>query len=683
VDNSPVKHFLLKFNVTGVNGQTITNAKLRVYNVDAASKGGDFYSVSDDTWDEDTVTWNNAPPADITLSGTLGAVSINTWYEVDVTSLITTDGTYSLRISDSVGGADYSSKEGANPPQLVITLAGTPTPTFTPTETQTPTPVTPTTTEVSVTPSFTPTFTPTPTGTPIPSGPITINYVYDPLNRLTEANYSNNDYYHYTYDAVGNRLNETTQLTTTNYLYDDANRIETVNGVTYDYDNNGNLKNDGVNEYEYDSANRLKTMNIGQPSATSYQYNGLGDRIQETINGQTTTFAMDLNAGLTQALSDGTNTYVYGLGRIVQSQSTATEYFLGDALGSVRQLADAGGEITLAKSYQPYGDVLSSFGSSASPFAFTGEQQDASGMVYLRARYYVPNDGRFLTRDIWEGNINTPASLNRCTYAHSNPVMYTDPSGFIPCAENQNTDISRYCILERGGYIDVGHFVPKKEAVNRLIDVDLLSQFGKHFGQITIEGPTLNWRLPFTHSATYLTALPSHGLLREELGRIALGMQMTYEYGFELAQFVDPRCYTLSGWFSHCSSFSNEDLPSDYLGMVSAIKGLTLEEMLAPNLLGPGEQSNSIPSEYWGNILPILDATSCIFGSCPDDSPVNFGCTLRIYDPNTNKYRNQPWPSELVVEPFGFGVYWGLRESDFHILPPYQPLVLHNSQVPQ
>jgi hypothetical protein len=116
VDNSPVKHFLLKFDVTGVNGQTITNAKIRLYNVDAASAGGKFYRVGDNTSQEETVTWNNAPAADTTLLAPLGSVSVNTWYEVDVTSLVTGDGTYSVRISDSTGGADYSSKEGTNPP---------------------------------------------------------------------------------------------------------------------------------------------------------------------------------------------------------------------------------------------------------------------------------------------------------------------------------------------------------------------------------------------------------------------------------------------------------------------------------------------------------------------------------------------------------------------------------------
>jgi RHS repeat-associated protein len=166
---------------------------------------------------------------------------------------------------------------------------------------------------------------------------------------------------------------------------------------------------------------------------SSYQYNGMGDRLQQTVNGNTTTYALDLNTGLTQVLNDGTNTYLYGVGRIAQTNTT-TEYFLGDALGSVRQMTDATGEITLAKSYQPYGETLSSVGNGSSPFAFTGEQQDVSGLTYLRARYYSSDAGRFLTRDTWAGNINQPLSLNQWNYTNGNPINYTDPSGY--CAEN-------------------------------------------------------------------------------------------------------------------------------------------------------------------------------------------------------------------------------------------------------
>ncbi|MCI0555197.1 MAG: DNRLRE domain-containing protein [Anaerolineae bacterium] len=101
---------MLKFDVTGVNGQTVTDAKLCLYNKDGATAGGKFYRVIDNTWLEETVTWNTAPAADPTLLVSLSAVSINTWYEVDLASLVTADGMYSLRISDSVGGAAYSSK---------------------------------------------------------------------------------------------------------------------------------------------------------------------------------------------------------------------------------------------------------------------------------------------------------------------------------------------------------------------------------------------------------------------------------------------------------------------------------------------------------------------------------------------------------------------------------------------
>ena len=211
------------------------------------------------------------------------------------------------------------------------------------------------------------------------------------------------------------------------YQYDSANRLTTAGGQAYTFDANGNLLNDGQNTYAYDSANRLSSVSSGQSTVSSYQYSGLGDRLsQDGVN-----YTLDLNAELTQVLSDGTNTYTYGLGRISQT-NTNTEYFLGDALGSVRQLVNNAGEVTLTKSYDPYGNVVSSTGSGSSAYAYTGEQQDASGLTYLRARYYNPLDGRFISRDTWDGNYNSPQSLNRWNYVGGNPVNLTDPSGRFP-----------------------------------------------------------------------------------------------------------------------------------------------------------------------------------------------------------------------------------------------------------
>ena len=190
------------------------------------------------------------------------------------------------------------------------------------------------------------------------SGSVIINYTYDLLYRLTAADYSTSDYYHYTYDAVGNRLSQTSMVgglsSTVNYTYDIANRLESVDGVAYTFDANGNLLSDGTNTYTYDAANRLSSF-TSPTDSTTYAYNGLGDRLQQTVNGVTTNYTLDLNAGLTQVLEDGTYAYTYGVGRIAQQQGTAPEYFLGDALGSVRQMTDQTGAITYARTYDPYG----------------------------------------------------------------------------------------------------------------------------------------------------------------------------------------------------------------------------------------------------------------------------------------------------------------------------------------
>jgi len=136
VDNSPQKNFLMKFTVSGVNGRQVGSAKLRLYSVDPSDLGGNFHRVVDNNWSEGTVTWNNAPAADSERVAWLGGVTNGNWYEADVTSLITGDGTFSLRVdSASANGADYSSKEGAAAfvPQLVLTVASTePAPEFLP-----------------------------------------------------------------------------------------------------------------------------------------------------------------------------------------------------------------------------------------------------------------------------------------------------------------------------------------------------------------------------------------------------------------------------------------------------------------------------------------------------------------------------------------------------------------------
>ena len=63
-------------------------------------------------------------------------------------------------------------------------------------------------------------------------------------------------------------------------------------------------------------------------------------------------------------------------------------------------------------------------------FRYCGEYYDSeSGTIYLRARHYNPNNGRFTQRDSFAGKQGDPLSLNLYTYCHNNPILYWDSSG--------------------------------------------------------------------------------------------------------------------------------------------------------------------------------------------------------------------------------------------------------------
>jgi RHS repeat-associated protein len=105
---------------------------------------------------------------------------------------------------------------------------------------------------------------------------------------------------------------------------------------------------------------------------------------------------------------------------------------LHDGLGSVRQLSDAQGNIVQRYEHSPFGEVLAAQGQRPSALQYTGEQNDlATGLIYLRARWYDPATGRFTTRDPFPGLAALPQTLHPYVYALNNPINLKDPSGEI------------------------------------------------------------------------------------------------------------------------------------------------------------------------------------------------------------------------------------------------------------
>jgi RHS repeat-associated protein len=237
----------------------------------------------------------------------------------------------------------------------------------------------------------------------------TITSTYDGLQRLTGATETPGTTYAYSYDLAGNRteVRENGALVA-NLSYNDANQV-----IGWSYDAAGNLLSDGTTTRSYNALNRLVAHD-----STSYASNGDGVLVSDG----TTTYAQDLAAPLSQVLSDGTDTYVYGHERL---RTLGGPWYIGDALGSVRQTLDDAGAVRATTSYDPWGtpqDTLSA------PFGFTGELHSA-GQVYLRARWYAPGQGRFVSEDPFAGFPEMPYSLHAYQYGYSNPLRWTDPSG--------------------------------------------------------------------------------------------------------------------------------------------------------------------------------------------------------------------------------------------------------------
>ncbi len=103
--------------------------------------------------------------------------------------------------------------------------------------------------------------------------------------------------------------------------------------------------------------------------------------------------------------------------------------------GGLHRLCDASAIVVGSSRYDPFGNVMNQ-SAATSVFAFAGEQQDATGLEYLRARYYSSAQGRFVTRDVWAGDPNAPMSYNAWLYVYANPINSTDPAGLqgpTPC----------------------------------------------------------------------------------------------------------------------------------------------------------------------------------------------------------------------------------------------------------
>jgi len=153
--------------------------------------------------------------------------------------------------------------------------------------------------------------------------------------------------------------------------------------------------------------------------------------------GATTNYTWDVGAGLPVILQDSAYTYVYGLGLISQTDGAGSQtYMLPDGTKSNETLTDGSGTVSRSYKYDVFGSVRSTSGTGSTDFRYAAEQYDDTvGLIYLRARYYDPATGRFLSKDPAGGKLSSPVTQNKYTYAGNNPVNAGDPTGMVTNAE--------------------------------------------------------------------------------------------------------------------------------------------------------------------------------------------------------------------------------------------------------
>ena len=317
----------------------------------------------------------------------------------------------------------------------------------------------------------------------------TTSYDYDGLKRLTRESISNGktaDTYSYEYDDYGNRSKmvangseeyETVYDYTVNGKYTallqkEIKTVEETSNATisdglaisptdlitstaadakteetaYSYDANGNqITKTAESKTEtntYDGLNQLIGFTDGETTA-SYKYNADGLRTSKTVDGKTINHIWDGNKQIVVDMDDSdwysAEVYVRGTNLLAkfskQSGNVKTDYqyYTQNAHGDVVNLTDSTGAITKSYKYDAFGVEQNVDDADNNAFRYCGEYYDSeSGTIYLRARYYDPTIGRFISRDSVTGENTDPLSLNLYTYCHNNPIIGTDPSGHIP-----------------------------------------------------------------------------------------------------------------------------------------------------------------------------------------------------------------------------------------------------------
>jgi len=244
----------------------------------------------------------------------------------------------------------------------------------------------------------------------------------------------------YVYGLGGNRSCMTDRSENIAYGYDKAGILVQAGEVSFAYDADGNLAlrkdKDVTTRYTYNSENNLVKVELPGGKTIAYGYGPFGHRIWREEDGSRTYHLLDGDDLLQELSADlkPLSTYLHaGLDRplMVSSGDGKARFFHQDDLGTVLAITDTKGRVSTRYAYDAFGNIAQQEGEGGGQrLCFTGRPLDsATGLYDLRARFYDPETGRFISPDPVFGRIDDPATLPPYGYARDNPLTYVDPFG--------------------------------------------------------------------------------------------------------------------------------------------------------------------------------------------------------------------------------------------------------------
>ena len=303
------------------------------------------------------------------------------------------------------------------------------------------------------------------------------------------------------------------------------------------------------------------------------------------------------------------------------------------------------------------------------PKRFTGQYHEAGiGLYYYNARWYDSRLGRFAQADTIVPSPASPQSLNRFSYVLGNPLRYRDPSGHYEFEDDPDVPYrppkptqprpprndldplpprqeAPYIFSEDYGWIDRGHMLPYL-AENIIEQVS--HRINNGGGQIILQAQPTGPRILGSYLAYYER-------------RYSVSEEATEDQiiGIALAIFMDAgeRWEKWQGEIAFGrSEFHIEDLPSNYLGFVSAANQWSEEEVLSQ--LGEFSLSHKSPHCAWSDC----------FASVWPRLPQNRTHQALVY--KNKQWKSVEWPSSLQITPIdsSSNTWWFTGDASTGIL---------------